>query len=232
MKVKLVIVSVFLLIFVIISIVSGDEFNKESSHGSKCLVVLLKPLHSNINLSSLKTYIELKLRIAGIKVISAEEGLMTDEYGSLIIDSNSDSINVLKAQIIEIENQMNELKTSIVEAKKSIDISSQLIISFNDQTIALKKELEEKKALIVSKDKDIALLQKTQFELNYSLSQQREQISVLKNEKNALYQYMNESISSKNKFIAILIIVLLLTVIALTFRTIKDRCFPQTYKWL
>ena len=153
MKVKLVIVSVFLLIFEIISIVSSDEFNKESSHGSKCLVVLLKPLHSNINLSSLKTDIELKLRIAGIKVIFAEEGLMTDEYGSLIIDGNSDSINVLKAQIIEIENQMNELKTSIVESKKSIDISSQLIISLNNQIIVLKKELEEKKRLLYQKTK-------------------------------------------------------------------------------
>ena len=127
---------------------------------------------------------------------------------------------------------MNELTTSIVEAKKSIDISAQLIRSFNNQIITVKNELKEKEALIVLKDKDIAILQNTQFELNDSLSQQRAQISVLKNEENALYQYMNKSISSKNKYIAILIIVLVLIVLALSFGTIKDRYFPQTYKWI
>jgi len=218
--------------FVIINIVSGNEFKKESLHGLKGLLLLLKPLHSDINVSSLKTDIELKLRIAGIKVLYAEEGLITDEYGSLIINSNSDSINVLKAQIIKIENKMNELTTSIVEAKKSIDISAQLIRSFNNQIITLKNELKEKEALIALKDKDIAMLQNTQFELNDSLSQQRAQISVLKNEENALYQYMNKSISSKNKYIAILLIVLVLMVFALSFGKIKDQYFPQTYKWI
>ena len=225
MRGKLFIISIVLFIFLLLRIASGNDSDQKFLDDSNYIVLLLKPSDSEINLSSILTEIELQFKVEGIKIISSKESVM----GTVTTESISDSFNILKEEIIAIENEINDFRKSVIKSNEEYAYS---IININDQITELKSEVEKIEMLTTMKDRKMSQLTKDQMELRNMVSEQKEEISELKKGKNDVYQYINKSISSSNKFIAMLFIILILLVFALTFGAIKDRYFTQTYKWL
>ena len=231
MRAKLISIFVFLLMLLPVCIVSGEEHHQESLRVPQYLVISLKPSDTDASISSILTDIELQLKVDGIILVPSTDGHWGGEYDLLKPDS-SDSFKAVKSQIMEIERQINDLNTTIEEAKESMDVSVHQIEDISSQLMIIRNELKEIEARNGLQNKEISLLKRNLMGLTDVQLEQSEKISELKNDENAIYQYINKSISGSNRFIALIFIILLMIVFVLTLATLKERFFSQTNRWL
>jgi chromosome segregation ATPase len=133
------------------------------------------------------------------------------------------TINTLENQIATLESQKGELEKAVKAGKEFEEKSRKRTSSLNSQINALKKEVAEKGTLIASKDAEISSLQKAQAALKDSGANQNQQISALNDEKSTLSEQLKKTISSKNRLITILAVLLCIAVIVAILEFARRR---------